>query len=223
VRGDRRSHAPHPADKRIIAFIVAVALWNLANSAMLPLLGQKLGMNDPPRAAMALAICIVIAQAVMIAVAPLAGRLAERGRKWLYLIAFVLVPVRAVAFAFIDDRETLMALQIVDGLGAGVYGVLTILMMADLGKGTGHFNLLQGTTYTVIALGVAASNVLAGVLVSSFGYAVAFCTLAGVGTVASIYFVLFVPETNPGQEAPAGLSAAAIHAGPRRSACGTPA
>jgi predicted MFS family arabinose efflux permease len=182
------------SNRNIAFFTVAMCLWNVANGAMLPLLGQKLGVDDVRHSALYLSICITIAQAVMIAVAPLASKLAERGRKRLFLVAFLLVPVRALLFAVIDNKYALISLQVIDGLGAGIYGVLLIVMMADLGRGTGHFNLLQGTTYSAVGLGMALSNVLGGFVVKQAGYSAAFMTLAGVGTLATVFFGYFVQE-----------------------------
>ena len=69
----------------------------------------------------------------MVVVAPLAARRAARGREALLLISFVLIPVRALFFAFVQDRYLLIPLQIVDGLGAGIYGVVLILTLASIG------------------------------------------------------------------------------------------
>jgi len=162
-----------------------------------------------------LSACIIIAQTVMIVVAPLAGRISERGRKRIFVVAFVLVPVRAALFALVDDRYALISFQLIDGLGAGIYGVLSILMMADLGKGTGRFNLLQGATYAAIGLGVALSSVLGGFVARSFGYSAAFLALGAVGVLATLFFVRFVrePTADPPRQA-AGPHGAALPAGP---------
>jgi len=182
------------SNRNIAFFTVSMCLWNVANGAMLPLLGQKLGLDDVKHSALYLSVCITIAQAVMIAVAPMAAKLAEHGRKKLFLVAFLLVPVRALLFAFIDNKYALISFQVIDGLGAGIYGVLLIVMMTDLGKGTGHFNLLQGTTYSAVGLGMALSNILGGFVVKLAGYPAAFMTLAGVGMLATLFFGHFVQE-----------------------------
>jgi predicted MFS family arabinose efflux permease len=188
----------------ILRFTVAVALWNVANGAMLPLLGQKLGLDDAEHSALYLSICIIVAQTVMIVVAPAAGRLSTSGRKWIFLVAFILVPVRAALFAVVDNRVALIAFQIIDGIGAGIYGVLSILMMADLGKGTGRFNLLQGSTYAAIGLGVALSSILGGFAVKAFGYSAAFLALGAVGVLASLFFAFLVRESVETQVQPKG-------------------
>ena len=208
------------SNRNIAFFTVSMCLWNVANGAMLPLLGQKLGIDNVKHSALYLSICITIAQAVMIAVAPLASKLAERGRKRLFLVAFLLVPVRALLFAFIDNKYVLIPLQVIDGLGAGIYGVLLIVMMADLGKGTGHFNLLQGTTYSAVGLGMALSNVLGGFVVKQAGYLAAFATLAGVGVLATLFFGHFVKEPQArrrGSPDPAADQAPRWPGGPQRA------
>jgi predicted MFS family arabinose efflux permease len=183
------------ADRNILHFTVAVGLWNVANGAMLPMLGQKLGITSAGHSALYLSICIIIAQAVMVVVAPAAAKRADGGRKGLLLVAFVLVPVRAVLFALLHDKYALVPLQIVDGIGAGIYGVVLILMMADLSKGTGHFNLLQGTVYAAVGLGVALSSVIAGFVVTYAGYTQSFLILASIGVVGTIYCWRSLRET----------------------------
>jgi predicted MFS family arabinose efflux permease len=179
----------------VLWFTISVALWNVANGAMLPLLGQKLGRHDVARSALYLSICIIVAQTVMIIVAPLAGRVATHGRKRILAVAFILVPVRALLFATVDQPSALITFQLIDGLGAGIYGVLSILMVADLGKGTGRFNFLQGVMYAAIGLGVAVSSVLGGFVANAFGYKAAFATLGTLGLLATALFWLKVEET----------------------------
>ena len=67
--------------------------------------------------------------------------------------------------------------------------------MADLSSGTGRFNLLQGAVYAAIGLAAALSSIGAGYVVAHFGYAVAFCALAGMGVLATVFYWLLVPET----------------------------
>ena len=38
----------------------------------------------------------------------------------------------------------LVAVQLLDGIGAGIFGVVSVLVVADLTRGTGRFNLTQG-------------------------------------------------------------------------------
>jgi MFS family permease len=111
------------------------------------------------------------------------------------LLAFVLLPVRALLFAYIDNPYALTAIQLLDGIGAGLFGVVSIIMMADLSKGTGRFNLLQGTVYSAIGLAGSLSSIGAGYVVQHFGYSVGFVGLAGIGMLATVFYWLLVPET----------------------------
>jgi MFS family permease len=179
----------------ILFFTISMGLFHLANAAMLPLVGQKMGLADAKNSSLYLSAAIVIAQGVMSVVASISGRRAEKGRKKVMLIAFCLLPVRAVLFAFIDDPYILTALQVLDGIGAGIFGVVSILMIADLSHGTGRFNLLQGFVYSAIGLAASISSIIAGLIVKWAGYPVGFISLAVLGIIGILFFWRFVPET----------------------------
>jgi MFS family permease len=179
----------------ILVFTISMALFHLANAAMLPLAGQKMGIADNKNSSLYLSAAIVIAQGVMAVVASISGRKAEKGRKRIMLIAFMLLPIRALLFAFIDDPYLLTAIQVLDGIGAGIFGVVSILMIADLSHGTGRFNLLQGFVYSAIGLAGSLSSIIGGVIVKWAGYAVGFGALAGLGIIGLFFFWKFVPET----------------------------
>ena len=133
------------SDRRIAAFALAVVLFHFANAAMLPLVGQKMTAGLTRGAAGPMAAAIVAAQMVMIPVALLASRLAESwGRKPTFLIGFAVLPIRGVLYTFGADPRYLVAVQLLDGVGAGIFGVVGVLVIADLTRGTGRFNLMQG-------------------------------------------------------------------------------
>jgi MFS family permease len=182
-------------NKDVLLFIISMAMFHLANGAMLPLVGQKMGLSDKKNSALYLSGAIIIAQGVMIFVASIAGRNADHGRKKIMLIAFLLLPLRAFLFSIIGDPFLLSFFQILDGIGAGIFGVVSILMMADLSKGTGHFNLLQGIVYSSMGLGGALSIIYGGYVVKSYGYNIGFVSLAFTGIVAFMFFLFFIKET----------------------------
>jgi MFS family permease len=179
----------------ILFFMISMALFHLANAAMLPLAGQKMGLADNKNSSLYLSAAIIIAQGVMSVVASISGKKAENGRKKIMMIAFILLPVRAILFAFIDDPYLLTAIQILDGIGAGIFGVVSILMIADLSNGTGRFNLLQGCVYSAIGLAASISSVIGGLVVKWGGYAVGFGALAGLALIGLFFFWKFIPET----------------------------
>ncbi|MEH2373105.1 MFS transporter [Nostoc sp.] len=122
--------------------------------------------------------CIIVAQLVMIPVSNLAGRFANAARKPIFVLGFAVLPIRGVLYTLSDNPYFLVSVPILDGIGAGIFGVLSVLMVADLTKGTGRFNVTQGILNTAIGIGAGLSNVLAGFVVKSAGYNVGFLILA---------------------------------------------
>jgi MFS family permease len=132
----------------------------------------------------------------MIPVAALAGRLTEsRGRKSIFLIGFIALTTRGALFTLSDHPAFVISVQILDGVGVGVYGVLSVLVVADLTRGTGHFNFTQGAILTATGVSWALSMLFAGLIVEYAGYQAAFLSLAAVATVALLIFWTMMPET----------------------------
>lgn len=89
----------------------------------------------------------------------------------------------------------LVAVQLLDGIGAGIFGVVSVLVVADLTRGTGRFNLTQGALATATGVGAGLSNVLAGFVVQAAGFDAGFLTLAAIAAFAAVCFALAMPET----------------------------
>ncbi|MBN9511374.1 MAG: MFS transporter [Alphaproteobacteria bacterium] len=154
-----------------------------------------------------IAACIVTAQAAMVPMAILVGRRADAwGRKPLFLIAFAVLPVRGVLYTLVQGPEALVAIQLLDGVGAGIFGALFPVVIADLTTGSGHYDFAQGVSAAAWGAGAALSNVLAGYVVNGFGYDAAFLLLAAIAAGALFVFRALVPET---RDWPAGAAAAA--------------
>ena len=94
-------------------------------------------------------------------------------------------------------RQSLLAgvVQLLDGVGAGIFGALFPLVVADLTRGTGHFNVSQGAIATAAGLGGALSTAAAGLIVVKAGYSAAFLFLAAVAGAGLIGFATMMPET----------------------------
>jgi predicted MFS family arabinose efflux permease len=78
--------------------------------------------------------------------------------------------------------------------------VMVPLIIADVTRGTGHFNLGQGVIGTMTGLGAAASATLAGYMTQYINSQFAFVGLAGIGAVAVIVAWALMPETRPETE-----------------------
>ncbi len=203
--GDGRSHeaigiADLFKDRRIAIFAASVVLFHFANAAMLPLVSQKSGDGLKEGAALLMSACIIAAQVVMVPVALAASRLAVSwGRKPVFLIGFVVLPVRGLLYCLSVNPYYLVGVQLLDGIGAGIFGVVSVLVVADLTKGTGRFNVTQGALATATGIGAGLSNLMAGFVVKAAGFDAGFITLAAIAAGAAISYALAMPETRESQ------------------------
>jgi MFS family permease len=188
-------------DHRIMIFAVSVVLFHFANAAMLPLVGQKSSDGLKEGAAVLMSACIIAAQVVMVPVAIAASRLAVSwGRKPVFLIGFLVLPIRGLLYCVSGNPYYLVGVQLLDGIGAGIFGVVSVLVVADLTKGTGRFNFTQGALATATGVGAGLSNLLAGFVVKAAGFNAGFVTLAVIAGAAAIFYAWAMPETLPSNQ-----------------------
>ena len=181
----------------LLIFAICVALFHLANAAMLPLVGQKLALQDKNLGTSLMSACIAAAQLVMVPMALLVGARADRwGHKHFFLAALLILPLRAMLYTLSDDKAWLVGVQLLDGVGAGIFGAIMPVIVADLMRGTGRFNVAQGAVITAQSIGAALSTALAGLIVVHGGYSAAFLALGAIAAVAVIVCWLLLPETS---------------------------
>ena len=196
----------------LVIFGLCVMLFHFANAPLLPLVGQKLAAAYPQEATAMMSSCIVAAQLVMLPIALLVGRTADSwGRKPLFLAGFAILPVRAALYILSDNSFWLIGVQLLDGVGAGVYGALTPLVIADIMRGTGRYNLAQGVIATAQGIGASLSGLAAGEIVDHFGYSAAFLASGAVAAVALTVFAIGMPET--AERAAVSLPSRPTHSG----------
>jgi MFS family permease len=184
------------SSRPLLVFAVCGAFFHLANGSMLGLVAQKLALAFPGQTIALTAACAIAAQSVMVPAAMLAARRADDwGRKPLLLAAFVALALRGVLYTVWDHPGWLITVQLLDGVGAGLIGALFPVVVADLTRGSGHFNAAQGAVGTVHAVGGVISGALGGSIVVMAGYHAAFLTLAGFAAIGAVLFWVFMPET----------------------------
>jgi MFS family permease len=188
-------------DRGVLILLASTALFHLANAPVMPLVGlyiARLGGSNSQVAAV-----VVVAQAVMIPVALAAGRLCDRwGRKVVFGIGFVVLPLRIFLYSLTTDPRILVALQALDGIGAGIYGVVIVAICADLTRGRGGFNTLQGLIATALSVGGVVGPLVAGLLVQNLSFEIAFYIFASVAAAAAGLFLGWMPETRPNPAPP---------------------
>ncbi len=119
------------------------------------------------------------------------------GRKPLFLFAFAILPIRGLLYTLSDNSYFLVAVQGLDGIANGIFGILFLLILADVTKGTGRFNAAQGAIATLIGVGASLSNLIAGSIAQAGGYSAAFLFLAGTAVLGAVLFATLMPETAP--------------------------
>lgn len=177
-------------------FTASVLLFHFANAAMLPLVGELLSKGKDGASPLYMSSWIVAARFVMSPVAILTGKLSDPwGPKPLFLIGFGLLALRGMLYTLSHGAVYLIAVQSLDGVGAAIFGVLWVIMISDLAKGTGRFNLLQGAIQSALGLGAFLSDFLSGFVVKHLGHNAGFLGLAGIAVAGLVFFALFMPET----------------------------
>lgn len=180
----------------LLIYAGCAMLFHFANAPLLPLVGQKLAVAHPAWGTAMMSSCIIAAQAIMLPIALLVGHTADTwGRKPLLLIGFGILPIRAALYTLSNDATWLIAVQLLDGVGAGIFGAITPLVLADLMRGTGRYNVAQGTVAMLQGIGASTSGLVAGLIVDHYGYSAAFLEAAVAAGVAFWALVVFMPET----------------------------
>lgn len=181
-------------DKRVLFLSAIMFCFHLSNAAMLPLLSQRaqrLGIDSSGAYAAA---TILIAQGVMIFVAFMCGRLLGRVDScenpsksagfsvyfWLFFACFFALIIRGGVAAHFDSMWAMIVVQVLDGVGAGVSGVILPVVVALILRGSGHINAGFAFALTCGGLGGALSNGVGGYFAQYYGYFSAYLFLGGV-------------------------------------------
>jgi MFS family permease len=201
---NKPDHAPAPLStiiRKPPLFILAgcVLMFHLANAAMLPLMGSMMTTRSSGEwATVLIAICIVVPQLIVALISPWVGHHAQIfGRRPFLIVAFGALALRGVLFALVTNPYLLVAVQVLDGITAATLGIMVPLMIADITRGTGRFNLAQGIVGTAVGIGASISPTLAGYLTDTFASSVAFLGLALIAAIGFAGVWALMPETRP--------------------------
>jgi MFS family permease len=185
-------------DRKLLAYFACASLFHLTNAAMLPIAAGMVTRRAGSEAAALIAACIVGPQVVTALISPWAGRSAEKwGRRPILLPGYSALPIRGALLAGITDPYMIILIQLLDGLGAAVFGVLTPLIVADITRDTGHYTTCLGVIGLAVGSGATLSTTGAGLFSDHFGGGATFLSLAAVRLCATLLVGTVMPETGP--------------------------
>jgi len=198
-------------DKRIVSFAITVVVFYCANAATLPLVGEILSANNHGKqSAWQVAAAVIVAEVVMVAVSAVSGKLADSwGRKPLFLVGFAFLILRNALTVASHNEYYLIGLQALDGVAMAIYGILLTLITADLARGTGRFNLLQGAVLSAMGLGGILSNIVFGWIAKGVSFNASFLGLAAVAAAGGLFLQFRMPETKSEEHQPEAQKASA--------------
>lgn len=210
-------------DTTLLTFIIIVFLFHVSNGTVLPLVMQTLAIGEGRTGILMSGLCIIVAQFFMVMSAKLCGDYSGvYGRKTIFLIGLFSVPLRCFILYFLTaikeaQEETSMFLQVIilstqflDGIGAGVFGTMYILVTSDISGGTGRFSLTLGLTTAAMSIGGTVSGYLGQALAQDLGYQKAFLILGVMSLAPALAYLTCMPETLSKEESDAAVQMGAI-------------
>ena len=210
----RRARTPFSVllDPTLATFTLVVFFFHLANSSVLPLVMQSLALQDAQAGILLSGLCILIAQGFMAYFAKLSGDYSPKwGRKNITLVGLASLTLRCFLLTVLLSAQTevetdqgrfiikglILSTQILDSVGAGIFGTLHILVTNDISGGTGRFSLMLGVTTGAMCLGGTVSGYIGQAIAQDYGYPFAFTSLGILSLVPFFLYVFFMPETLP--------------------------
>jgi MFS family permease len=180
-------------DRPVVFLLAAVALFHLANAPILPV--TALYIKQLGGSSALTTFTVLSAQVVMVPIAWASGKFCDSwGPKAVMSIAFWALPLRILSYTLAHNPHMVVFLQALDGIGAGIYGVVIVVFAADLTRGKGQFNCLLGIFATAQAIGGVVGPVLSGVILQHLGFRVTFFAFALLALAAAAIFQLLVPR-----------------------------
>jgi len=192
-----------------LTFVVLHFFLCVCQGTVLPLVMQTLALDSGRSGILMSGLCIIVAQVFMVASAKICGEYSSvYGRKPLFLIGLFIVPVRCAILGLLlilrgDDGGSgfmqflILSTQVMDGVGAGVFGTMYILVTSDISGGTGRFSMTLGLTTAAMSIGGTVSGYLGEALAQDIGYKEAFFILCIMSCVPALLYLFFMPETLP--------------------------
>lgn len=201
ARGGERGEKPPVSTWRVLVhnrplllLSVALLLFHFGNAPLARLISQQFALQMQ-RPFETTAIITMVSQTAALAAAVAAPFIIRRDRvRMAAVLAMLTLPLRGViAWAF-SSFGMIYPVQLLDGLGVGLLGILTPFLVERLTRGSGHFNLALAAVMVVQGVGAASSNMVAGYLVTHYGYSVTYLLH---GAMALVALAALLPALRP--------------------------
>lgn len=201
ARGGERGAKPPVSTWRVLVhnrplllLSVALLLFHFGNAPLARLISQQFALQMQ-RPFETTAIITMVSQTAALAAAVAAPFIIRRDRvRMAAVLAMLTLPLRGViAWAF-SSFGMIYPVQLLDGLGVGLLGILTPFLVERLTRGSGHFNLALAAVMVVQGVGAASSNMVAGYLVTHYGYSVTYLLH---GAMALVALAALLPALRP--------------------------
>ena len=177
-------------NRRLATLSGCFFLFQFADASMLPLASERLAIGQSARSEIVTAALIVVPQLIAALVAGLVARRAdERGRKHLLVVGFAILPLRAGLFALTSNATYLIAVQSLGGLTTPVIGIMVPLVVGDVVRRSGRYNVALSTVSMV-------GTTVVGFFAQRFGFVLAFASLATAGLIGLGLLIALLPETD---------------------------
>lgn len=184
------------SSKVFLIFLASVFLYHFASAAQLPLIAQLFVQLKPKTYAIYMTNSILVSHLVMMLVTLLLRTfIIGIKRKPLFLLTFFFVFIRGILFGLFHNANYFVAVQILDGIGGGIFGVITVVMISELAARTGRFNFMIGLMAFCQGFAYATSNYISGFIANLFGFNVGFYSLSVFALVGFTLALLHMPET----------------------------
>jgi len=193
-------------DSNLLVFVIICFSFHLSNATVLPLVMQTLAIENGRSGILLSGLCIIIAQGFMVLSAKLCGdHSAKYGHRFLFLIGLVTVPIRCLVLNFLLQVKEggmeglflevlILSTQVLDGIGAGVFGTMYVIVTSDLSGGTGHFSLILGITTAAMSIGGTISGYVGQALAQDIGYRKAFIILGFLSLFPVVLYYFLMPS-----------------------------
>ena len=181
-------------NRPLLLLSVALLLFHFGNAPLARLISQQFALQMQ-RPFETTAIITMVSQTAALAAAVAAPFIIRRDRvRMAAVLAMLTLPLRGViAWAF-SSFGMIYPVQLLDGLGVGLLGILTPFLVERLTRGSGHFNLALAAVMVVQGVGAASSNMVAGYLVTHYGYPVTYLLH---GAMALVALAALLPALRP--------------------------